>query len=52
MIMSLEYEAMHDAVREGDGLAMMTHWRILFPELYRKQHTNYVPVTHQLLISE
>ena len=34
----------------GDGLGMMSHWRILFSQLYRKtQYTNYVPVTHHLL---
>ena len=39
----LLHEAFRDAEREGDGMAMLAHWRIYVPDLWNRKHRQ-VPV--------
>ena len=47
----LLHEAYRDAEREreADGEAMLSHWRIYMPELFNRNHPNYVWVAHRFL---
>ena len=42
-------EALLDAEREGDGWALMSHWQVLFVELFQKQHTDCFWAAHRML---
>ncbi|XP_011680810.2 uncharacterized protein LOC105446108 [Strongylocentrotus purpuratus] len=42
-------EALRDAEREGDGEAMMSHWRIYMPELFKRRHPHYIKAAHRML---
>ena len=46
----LVHEAFRDTEREADGEAMVANWRLYMPLLWNLGHTNYVWVTHRLLI--
>ena len=39
----------HDAVRENDGLAMMSHWRLDMILFHNNHHPKYVLLGHRLL---
>ena len=38
-----------DAVRENDGLAMMSHWRMDMLQFHNRHHPKYVLLAHRLL---
>lgn len=38
-----------DAIREGDGLAMMSFWRINMLRFWRGNHYKYLKIGHRLL---
>lgn len=44
--------ANRDAVREGDGPAMLVSWRINMLQFWEKHHPKYLILCHQLLASK
>ena len=45
----LLHEAFRDAEREGDGMAMLAHWRIYMPDLWNRKHNKYLWAAHHFL---
>ncbi len=43
--------ANRDAIREGDGLAMLQFWRTYMPIFWNRNHFKYLIVGHLLLAS-
>ena len=44
--------ANRDAIRQGDGPAMLQMWRVYLPTFWNKNHYKYLIATYQLLASK
>ena len=48
----LFFLANDDAIKEGNGPAILRYWRAYLPSFWNLKHTKYVMAAHRLLISE